>query len=102
MTGHGIGSLLHSLASSLALAMATNRVLLYDPRDGLMFATDSDDQKTNERDRFQCKDITSFECFFRPGLFRVAPFKMRSPHLPALAWTSYCLPKPMSSTQRKC
>jgi len=46
--------------------MATNRVLLYDPRDGLMFATDSDDQKTNERDRFQCKDITSFECFFRP------------------------------------
>lgn len=62
MTGHGIGSLIHSLASSLALAIASNRILLYDPGDGLMFATDQ--SATSEP--FKCRETTSFECFFRP------------------------------------
>lgn len=55
MTGHGIGSLIHSLASSLALAIATGRVLIYDPNDGLAFATDSTHTSI---DTFKCGHVT--------------------------------------------
>lgn len=59
LNGHGIGSLIHILASNLGLAMSLGRILVLDPGDGNVFATDRPSTGF-------CGNTTSFECFLMP------------------------------------
>eukprot|EP00658_Telonema_sp_P-2_P024713 TRINITY_DN19938_c0_g1_i6.p1 TRINITY_DN19938_c0_g1~~TRINITY_DN19938_c0_g1_i6.p1 ORF type:complete len:365 (-),score=69.97 TRINITY_DN19938_c0_g1_i6:21-1115(-) len=67
--GSGIGCVLHMVTESLALAIQLGRVLVLDPADKNLFATDpsddDDDNVTSSRVKF-CGAITSLECFFLP------------------------------------
>lgn len=51
----GLGSMIHVATYHLALAMAHNRVLLFDPSWGKQYT-----------DPLTCGSVTSLECFFQP------------------------------------
>lgn len=84
MTGHGIGSLIHSLASSLALALSSGRVLIYDSNDGLAFATDASTQSEGvpmSKNEFKCGDMTVSASYMIETLFKSVFYAICFPYI---------------------